>query len=75
MLAILFWFFGFAVCNDIYTVVWDSPSTNSSGSMPVGNGDIGASVWVDEQKLSFYISKTDSIDENQNILKVIHNQV
>ncbi len=25
-----------------YNVVWDTPSKDSSGSMPIGNGDIGA---------------------------------
>lgn len=69
--VILLCVFAVALCDDIYTVVWNSPSTNSSGSMPIGNGDVGASVWVDEEKLSFYISKTDSFDENQNILKAI----
>ena len=30
-----------------YNVVWTTPSTNGSpGSMPLGNGDITANVWV-----------------------------
>ena len=45
-----------------YDVVWDVPSKNSSGSMPLGNGDIGINLWVEEDgDLLFYISKTDSI--------------
>lgn len=28
-------------------VVWDSPSANAPGSMPVGNGDISANVWIE----------------------------
>ena len=46
---------------DAYNVIWDSPSKDSSGSMPMGNGDIGANVWVEENgDLVFYISKTDA---------------
>ena len=32
---------------DACNVVWDSPSTNSLGSMPLGNGDIGVNVWTE----------------------------
>ena len=28
-------------------VVWDSPSTDAKGCMPLGNGDIGLNVWVE----------------------------
>ena len=31
-----------------YDVVWNSPSKDASGSMPLGNGDIGLNVWVEE---------------------------
>ncbi len=34
---------------DASNVLWDSPSTNSSGSMPLGNGDIGLNAWVEEK--------------------------
>jgi hypothetical protein len=38
-------------------VVWDTPSRDSSGSMPLGNGDIGLNVWVEEEgDLLFYLS-------------------
>jgi len=30
-----------------YNVAWNSQSSGPSGSMPIGNGDIGANVWVD----------------------------
>jgi len=30
-----------------YMVSWDSPSEDSWGSMPLGNGDIGLNVWVE----------------------------
>jgi len=48
---------GLDQCN----VIWYSPSDDSSGSMPLGNGDIGANVWVEpDGDLRFYISKTDA---------------
>jgi alpha-L-fucosidase 2 len=56
-----------AACN----VVWDSPSRNSSGSMPIGNGDIGMNAWVEENgDLLLLIGKTDAWDENNRMLKV-----
>ena len=46
-----------------YNVIWNSPSNNSSGSMPIGNGDIGMNLWVEANgDLVFYISKTDAWD-------------
>ena len=52
-------------------VIWTSPSGDSSGSMPLGNGDIGVNAWVDEQgSLLFYLSKTDSWSENARLLKL-----
>ncbi|MCX6880556.1 MAG: DUF5703 domain-containing protein, partial [Verrucomicrobia bacterium] len=56
---------------DACNVVWDSPSRNSSGSMPIGNGDIGMNVWVEENgDLLLLIGKTDAWDENGRIVKV-----
>ncbi|MCX6922146.1 MAG: DUF5703 domain-containing protein, partial [Verrucomicrobia bacterium] len=56
---------------DHCNVVWDSPSKNSAGSMPIGNGDIGMNVWVEENgDLLLLISKTDAWCENSRILKV-----
>jgi hypothetical protein len=54
-----------------YNVVWDSPSKNSAGSMPTGNGDIGLNVWVEENgDLLFYIGKTDAWSETVRLLKL-----
>lgn len=56
---------------DRCNVVWDSPSKNSSGSMPIGNGDVGLNVWVEENgDLLLLISKTDAWCENSRLLKV-----
>ncbi len=54
-----------------YQVIWNSPSKDCSGSMPIGNGDIGLNVWMEENgDLSFYIGKTDSWGDNGRLLKV-----
>lgn len=51
------------------SVVWDSPSSNSSGSMPCGGGDIGMNVWVENGDLLFYISRSGTFDEHNCMLK------
>ena len=52
-------------------VVWDSPSMNAHGSMPIGNGDIGINAWVEPSgDLLFYVSKTDAWDENGRLCKI-----
>jgi hypothetical protein len=54
-----------------YNVVWDSPSADAHGSMPIGNGDVGANVWVEPSgDLLFYINKTDAWDENCRLCKI-----
>lgn len=54
-----------------YNVVWDSPSQDASGSMPLGNGDLGLNVWVEEGgDLLLLIGKTDAWDENSINLKL-----
>jgi len=54
-----------------YNVVWDSPSEGPSGSMPLGNGDISANVWMEAGgQLCFYIGKTDAWGDNARLLKV-----
>jgi len=61
---------GSAVLAD-YNVVWDTPSANALGSMPAGNGDIGANVWVSPQgELFLLISKTDAVNANGQLLKI-----
>ena len=56
---------------DAYNVVWTTPSKDFSGSMPLGNGDIGLNVWVEESgDLVLLISKTDAWSENGRLLKL-----
>ncbi|HAZ04625.1 MAG: hypothetical protein A2W90_06860 [Bacteroidetes bacterium GWF2_42_66] len=54
-----------------YNIQWNTPGINSQGSMPIGNGDIGANVWVEENgDLVFYVSKTDAWNEYGHLLKL-----
>ena len=55
-----------------YNVIWDTPSRSGSlESMPVGNGDITANVWVEDGgDLMMYIGKSDTWSEATRLLKV-----
>ncbi|MEJ2614332.1 MAG: DUF5703 domain-containing protein [Ignavibacteriaceae bacterium] len=55
---------------DSYNVVWNSQSKNSSESMPCGGGSIGLNVWVENDELLMYISKSDAFDENNGLDKL-----
>jgi len=56
---------------DDYNVTWTSPGNDSSGSMPLGNGDIGINLWCEPQgDILFYIGKTDAWSENARLLKL-----
>ena len=60
-----------ASSTDAFNVVWDSPSVNHHGSMPLGNGDIALNAWMTKDgDLQFYISKTDAWGDNARLLKV-----
>lgn len=63
--------FGYFPKLDDYNVIWNSPSKDALGSMPVGNGDITLNLWVEEDgDLLFYIGKSDAWDEYNRLLKV-----
>jgi hypothetical protein len=54
-----------------YDVVWTTPSHDASGSMPIGNGEVGLNVWVEEGgDLVFLISRTDAWSESCRLLKL-----
>src|SRR6185312_14301171 len=58
---------GIDACN----VVWDSPSADASGSMPIGNGEVGLNVWVEPGgDLLFYVARTDAWSECCRLLKL-----
>lgn len=54
-----------------YQVIWNSPSQDASGSMPLGNGDLAANVWVDPAgDVLLLLAKSDAWDENSSLLKL-----
>ncbi|UGU15753.1 DUF5703 domain-containing protein [Sinomicrobium kalidii] len=52
-----------------YNSVWTEQSKNASESMPLGGGDIGLNVWVEQGDLYFYISRSGTFDEHNTLLK------
>ena len=56
---------------DRYNVVWKTPGRNAAGSMPIGNGEVGLNVWVEEDgDLRFYIARTDAWSEASRLMKL-----
>jgi Domain of unknown function (DUF5703) len=56
---------------DNLNVVWDSPSTDCNGTMPIGNGDLAANVRVEpDGDLLLYLSKSDAWSSGQELLKL-----
>ena len=56
---------------DRYNVVWETPSKDYNGSMPIGNGDLAANVWVEPNgDLVFYASKSDAWSARHDLLKL-----
>lgn len=54
-----------------YNVIWDTPSQNAAGSMPIGNGEVGLNVWLEPSgDLLFYIARTDAWSECNRLLKL-----
>jgi hypothetical protein len=53
-----------------YNPIWQTQSANSSESMPLGGGDIGMNVWVEEGDLYFYFSRSGTFDEHNTLLKL-----
>lgn len=56
---------------DSYDVRWTSPSQDASGSMPLGNGDLAANIWVEPSgDVLLLLAKSDAWDENSSLLKL-----
>ncbi|OWU92277.1 MULTISPECIES: DUF5703 domain-containing protein [unclassified Flavobacterium] len=53
-----------------YNQVWNTQSSNSSESMPLGGGDVGMNVWVENGDLYFYFSRSGTFDEHNTLLKL-----
>nr|WP_299381143.1 DUF5703 domain-containing protein [Allomuricauda sp.] len=53
-----------------YNVVWNSPSKDPSGAMPIGNGDMGAMVYaIENGDLYLLMSKNDAITYMGDLFK------
>ncbi len=53
-----------------YNVVWESPSQDASGQMPLGNGDIAAGVYaIEDGDLYLLLAKNDAFTYNGDIFK------
>lgn len=53
-----------------YDVLWNSPSQDAAGSMPIGNGDLAANVYaVANGDFCLLLSKSDAFDGQGNICK------
>ena len=55
---------------DKYNIVWKIQSKDASESMPLGGGDIGCNVWVENGELLFYFQRSGSLSENGEYLKL-----
>lgn len=53
-----------------YNIIWRSQSKNSSENMPCGGCDVGVAAWVEGGELLFYIDRSGSFDENNQMLKL-----
>lgn len=53
-----------------YNVVWDSPSKDHTGQMPLGNGDVAAGVYaIEDDDLYLLLAKNDALTYNGDIFK------
>lgn len=56
---------------ETFDVTWKTPSQDAAGSMPIGNGEVGANVWVEPNgDLLILVSRTDSWSEASRLLKL-----
>ncbi|MCK6445267.1 MAG: DUF5703 domain-containing protein [Planctomycetes bacterium] len=54
-----------------YEPVFTSPGGDPSGAMPLGNGEVGVSAWVEANgDLCFYLARTDAWSEANRLLKL-----
>ncbi len=53
-----------------YNVVWECPSQDATGQMPLGNGDIAAGVYaIENNDLYLLLAKNDAFTHNGDIFK------
>ncbi|MCB1105078.1 MAG: hypothetical protein KDK74_10135, partial [Cephaloticoccus sp.] len=52
-------------------VTWTTPGRTSADSLPLGNGDIAANIWTDEDgDIHLYLAKSDAWDGLSRLIKV-----
>jgi len=55
---------------EAYNVIWESPSKDASGEMPLGNGDIAAGVYaIEDGDLYLLLAKNDAFTYSGDIFK------
>ena len=60
----------FALPVERYNVIWESPSKDHSGQMPLGNGDIAAGICaIENGDLFLLLSKNDALTYNGDLFK------
>lgn len=53
-----------------HDVIWTTPGRDSSASMPLGNGELGINLWVEENgDLLFYLGRNDTLSEISQLCK------
>lgn len=53
-----------------HDVIWSTPGKNSADSMPLGNGELGINLWVEENgDLLFYLGRNDTLSEISQLCK------
>ncbi len=54
-----------------HDVIWDTPGKTSADSMPIGNGELGINLWVEENgDLHFYLGRNDAYSAVSTLCKV-----
>ncbi|MGH7954075.1 MAG: DUF5703 domain-containing protein, partial [Limisphaerales bacterium] len=52
-------------------LTWTTPGTNENDSMPIGNGDLAANVWTEQNgDLVFLVAKSDALTEWGKLVKL-----
>jgi len=56
---------------DRYNVTWQEPAQTDRSAMPLGNGEVGISLWVlADGEIQFYIARTDARTELDRCVKL-----
>ena len=56
---------------DRYNVTWQEPAETDRSAMPLGNGEVGISLWVlADGEIQFYIARTDACTELDRCVKL-----